>query len=404
MVHDAESGVRLRKPGLVEVEGDGESDGCGADSDDTVPTAKRVICSLGGVEAIAAGCIENLPAGLLIDSGAVASLVDARVLTRLGLSDAPLRPYHGNRPGTTTGKIGEAEVIRCGRPIGRGTDVIDLDESIMTLKDTGEVFTLGSPRVEEIYVSRIASTVRLRPGGQAPVVSDVVGKAPENATVLIEGLPELNATVQIARTLCSVVEGKTITEVCNTSTEELVIKKGTALAAATVVPESAVKLVPASRCDPDSSSSTAPSKPSPMSRWVDSVISTVATSNPTSPLNPMQAPEAELDTDFSGSKLDPEQRGLMRGLLVTFRDMFVENSLKPGRTRLLEFSIDTGANPPIKQPPYRVSHAEGEVMEAEIQRYFELGLIQPSTSPWASPVLMIRKPDGGIRFCIDYRL
>ncbi|GMF48867.1 unnamed protein product [Phytophthora fragariaefolia] len=50
-----------------------------------------------------------------------------------------------------------------------------------------------------------------------------------------------------------------------------------------------------------------------------------------------------------------------------------------------------------------VSIAEGEVMEAEIQQYLELGLIRPSTSPWASPVLMIRKPDGGIRFCIDYR-
>ncbi|KAF0721971.1 hypothetical protein Ae201684_018793 [Aphanomyces euteiches] len=42
-------------------------------------------------------------------------------------------------------------------------------------------------------------------------------------------------------------------------------------------------------------------------------------------------------------------------------------------------------------------------MEAEIQQYLDLGLIRPSTSPWESPVLMIRKPDGSIRFCIDYR-
>ncbi|GMF25486.1 unnamed protein product [Phytophthora fragariaefolia] len=53
--------------------------------------------------------------------------------------------------------------------------------------------------------------------------------------------------------------------------------------------------------------------------------------------------------------------------------------------------------------PYRVSFAEGEIMEADLQQYLELGLIRPSTSPWASPVLMIRKPGGGIRFCIDYR-
>uniref|UniRef100_H3GAE4 Reverse transcriptase domain-containing protein n=1 Tax=Phytophthora ramorum TaxID=164328 RepID=H3GAE4_PHYRM len=42
-------------------------------------------------------------------------------------------------------------------------------------------------------------------------------------------------------------------------------------------------------------------------------------------------------------------------------------------------------------------------MEAEIQQYLQLGIIRPSISPWASPMLIIRKPDGGIRFCIDYR-
>ncbi|OWZ05018.1 hypothetical protein PHMEG_00022971 [Phytophthora megakarya] len=42
-------------------------------------------------------------------------------------------------------------------------------------------------------------------------------------------------------------------------------------------------------------------------------------------------------------------------------------------------------------------------MNAELQRYLSLGHIRPSMSPWASPVLMIRKPGGGMRFCIDYR-
>jgi len=89
--------------------------------------------------------------------------------------------------------------------------------------------------------------------------------------------------------------------------------------------------------------------------------------------------------------------------LKDFQDMFVETSKKPGRTSLLKFRIDTGDAVPFKLQPYRVSKAEGDVMEAEIQENLDLGLLRPSTSPWASPVLMIRKPDGGIRFCIDYR-
>ncbi|KAE8892752.1 hypothetical protein PF005_g6975 [Phytophthora fragariae] len=83
--------------------------------------------------------------------------------------------------------------------------------------------------------------------------------------------------------------------------------------------------------------------------------------------------------------------------------MFVDTSMKPDRTDLLEFSIDTGDCAPIRQWPYRVSKAEGDVMVSEIQQYQELNLIRPSSSPWVSPVLMIRKPDGGIRFCIDYQ-
>ncbi|KAG3117764.1 hypothetical protein PI124_g10693 [Phytophthora idaei] len=69
---------------------------------------------------------------------------------------------------------------------------------------------------------------------------------------------------------------------------------------------------------------------------------------------------------------------------------------------MLYHKIDTGDSVPIEQQPYRVSLAEGEVMEAKIQQYLENGSIRPSNSSWASPVLMIRKPDGGIKSCIDY--
>ena len=107
--------------------------------------------------------------------------------------------------------------------------------------------------------------------------------------------------------------------------------------------------------------------------------------------------------DWTDSCLSIEQREILRKTLLKFSDIFVGSSKAPGRTNLIEFNIDTGDSPPIRSAPYRTSKAEGDVMEAEINQYLELGLIRPSKSPWASPVLMIRKPDGGIRFCIDYR-
>ncbi|KAE9035302.1 hypothetical protein PR001_g6763 [Phytophthora rubi] len=421
-----------RRPGLVEVESDDEPEDVFDEELNPVPEGKRVICSVGGLEAVSVGYIEDLPAELLIYTGAVASLVDARFLKRLGLFKAPLRPYKGSLKDVSGGSLrikGELELtLRMGARyelrtfvvvdrlhvnaiLGTYTlkafrAVIDLDENIMTLKDSGEVIALGPPRVEEMYVTRIASAVRLRPGGQALVVTDVMGQAPDETTVLIEGLPELDANVKIARTLCTVHEGKAVVEVYSASTEDLVLSKGTALAAATVVPKLAFDSLSADQESPTSESNPTPCGSGGRTTWVDSVISAAATAT-TPSLEPMPgldaAKEAKLDVDFTDSKLGGEQRVLLADLLGSFRDMVVETSLKPGRTDLLEFSIDTGTQAPIKQRPYRVSQAEGDVMEAEVQQYLELNLIRPSTSPWASPVLMIRKPDGGIRFCIDYR-
>ncbi|KAH9124377.1 hypothetical protein AeMF1_004852 [Aphanomyces euteiches] len=110
----------------------------------------------------------------------------------------------------------------------------------------------------------------------------------------------------------------------------------------------------------------------------------------------------EIPINWEGSRLDPLQRETIRQLLLEF-DLFVTTSKAPGRTDRIKCTINTGNAAPIKSAPFRVSQKEGELMEAEIRQYEELGLIRPSTSPWASPVLMIRKPDGSIRFCIDYR-
>ncbi|GMF28614.1 unnamed protein product [Phytophthora fragariaefolia] len=376
-VKDGSAAKEKRKPGLKERKDRPKPKvDPNNDVEDPIPEGKRVICSVEGYEATSVGFIDSLPAELLINTGAIASLVDSRLRTFAVVDRLHVHALLGT------------DALKAFRA------VIDMEENVMMLKETGETIRLGTPRVEEMYVSRTNSTVRLCPGGQALVVANLMGTTPENSTVLIEGLPELDPLLKIARSLCSIQNGQTIVEVCNASEEDLVIQKGTALAAATIVPKSA--FLPTQQAYQSGSGT----------RGVDSVISSAAKeSNPSREKMPglKEAYRAEMEADFTDSKLGGEQQELLRSLLGDFRDMFVESSLKPGRTDLLKFSIDTGTHPPIKQRPYRVSNAEGDVMEAEIDQYLELGLVRPSTSPWASPVLMIRKPDGGIRFCIDYR-
>lgn len=74
-----------------------------------------------------------------------------------------------------------------------------------------------------------------------------------------------------------------------------------------------------------------------------------------------------------------------------------------GKTHLIEHVIDVGSNKPIKQRFYPVSPAIQDLMYAELDRMLELGVIEESMSSWNSPVVLVRKPGGKIRLCLDSR-
>ncbi|ETO64101.1 hypothetical protein F444_18318, partial [Phytophthora nicotianae P1976] len=252
---------RPREPGLREADAGDEGKG----DDDVVPQGKRVICSVGGMQALSDGYIDCCPSEMLADTGAIASLVDRRVLRRLGRDLESLRPYSGTLDSVSGHAIRVRGVIDLPVTLGTlektlpfvvtdhlfvdailGTDslkafraVIDLEEQSMTLKETGDVIPLGVARVEETYAATISSSVRLEPGRQALVRSRVRGAVKDQSVVLVEGVPGADDSLRVARTLCTVTDGTVLVEVCNASAEEVEVGTGAYLAAVTIVPDSA---------------------------------------------------------------------------------------------------------------------------------------------------------------------
>ncbi|KAL0445153.1 UNVERIFIED_CONTAM: Transposon Tf2-11 polyprotein [Sesamum latifolium] len=87
-----------------------------------------------------------------------------------------------------------------------------------------------------------------------------------------------------------------------------------------------------------------------------------------------------------------------------FLDVFPEEltSLPPDRE--VEFVIELLPNTsPISRTPYRMAPAELKELKSQLKELLERGFIRPSFSPWGAPVLFVRKKDGKIRMCIDYR-
>ncbi|CAM4916569.1 unnamed protein product [Rotaria socialis] len=69
----------------------------------------------------------------------------------------------------------------------------------------------------------------------------------------------------------------------------------------------------------------------------------------------------------------------------------------------IHHAIETGAHPPIYTSPYRVSYKDEQIQREEIEKLLKQGVIEESTSPWPSPIVLARKKDESVRFCIDFR-
>ena len=94
-------------------------------------------------------------------------------------------------------------------------------------------------------------------------------------------------------------------------------------------------------------------------------------------------------------------------LLETLRscESIAKDPNNPGHVsrEIAEHIIDTGDSKPINQGPRRVSPDQRRIIKEQIDKLLKAGIIAPSRSPWASPVLLVPKGQNDWRMCIDYR-
>ena len=211
----------------------------------------------------------------------------------------------------------------------------------------------------------------------------VIRKGNESNLNLIEGT---NLFIErtglfVARSLACISSGNVLVRMCNPNTTDIELHQGTTIAIGEPVEVCSTQ---------DQSLCSITTEPS--------VCSGTQTGERT------KFPEHLQDVLDRGSvHLTETEKELLKQKLAQYADVISLKDETLGRTNVTRHRIDTGTEAPIHQKLRRVPmHLQDEV-DTAMQDMIDKDVIEPSSSPWQSNVVLVRKKDGSLRFCIDYR-
>jgi transposase InsO family protein len=120
---------------------------------------------------------------------------------------------------------------------------------------------------------------------------------------------------------------------------------------------------------------------------------------------PMLGPTPRVEfkeADVKCPELSPAEKARVVNVIKQHLPV-VTGELGRPRPKLEPFRIRLTDSKPVVAYAYRASTKEREVLKENVEQMVKAGVVRDSRSPWSSPVVMVRKKDGAIRFCVDYR-
>jgi len=118
------------------------------------------------------------------------------------------------------------------------------------------------------------------------------------------------------------------------------------------------------------------------------------------PSLPLRGEEGPSDVVISPD-LDPDHREQLESVLASEAEGLLTDLT--GSTVLVECELVVLSPDPVRVRQYPLPHAQGENVREEVAAMIKLGVIEPAVSPYNAPVVLVKKKDGKISFCIDYR-
>lgn len=138
-----------------------------------------------------------------------------------------------------------------------------------------------------------------------------------------------------------------------------------------------------------------------------SVIGIVSAAQSVIPLNSSQAvsqmPSEKLAFDLHDSPISEEWKRRITDKLNSIPEIFAVDELSFGHTAAVKHHIRLQDQTPFKERSRPIHPSDREAVKQHLRELLDAGIIRESESPFASPVVLVRKKNGKIRLCIDYR-
>lgn len=351
--------------------------------------------------------VNQLQLKCVIDTGAEATVMSQDTFQKLHLTDSPtgepaylLNAESGKEMGTSSkysvtiklgskSRVWDVYVAPIRDPFLLGLDFILAAN--MTMLNGGQVLIEGEPvattiagrSVEDYAVSRV---LLLNPSTlPAESECDVWG--------VVEGpRPGVSAVLEPAGLADGVSSGSVVVEMeekipvrlCNLSPATVKLPEGTCLG---ILIEAEV--------EPTATQQEAPAQDE---------RSPAAQVRRLKPADVLDLPTHLRGLFTSASEgLTEDQQEAFLHVLLKYQSIFAASDQDLGQFGVTKHRIDTGAARPVRQPARRTPLGFQGEEERHLRAMLEAGVITPSTSEWAAPVVLVRKKDGGVRWCIDYR-
>lgn len=116
-----------------------------------------------------------------------------------------------------------------------------------------------------------------------------------------------------------------------------------------------------------------------------------------------EKPEFRLEDINVASEAPEKYKIILLDLINEHKYSFARDMSEIGKTNAVKMEITLRENKIINYKPYRIPYAQKPVIEKIIKDLIQYDIIQPSTSEYASPVLLVKKKNGDFRMCVDYR-